>query len=51
MERIHVVTLGGKSGRFGRHRESGLGAQTGDAPGDPGSDQGRRLAVPLNCRL
>ena len=45
VERVHLVALGGEGGRLGRHREGGLGSQTGDAPGDPGSDQGCRLAV------
>ena len=29
VERVNVVALGGKGGRFGRHREGGLGAETG----------------------
>src|ERR1035438_536681 len=43
MERIDVMTLGGKSGRFGRHRESGFGAQVGDASREVDSSSARRL--------
>src|ERR1035438_6250894 len=51
MERIDAMPLGRKSGRFGRHRESGLGAQVSDAPREVDSGSARRLGNLLNDRL
>src|ERR1035437_8473900 len=51
MERIDAMTLGCKSGRFGRHRKSCFGAQVGDAPRklDSGSRSEERR-VGKECR-
>src|ERR1035437_8574110 len=52
MERIHLVSRGGEGGRLGRHREGGLGAQMGDAFGDPGLRYGlHRPSGVRDCSL
>ncbi len=50
MEWIHVMTLGGEGGGFGRHREGGLGAEAGDTLRELGPGSPCRLASLLACR-
>jgi hypothetical protein len=49
MEGVDLVALGREDGRLGRHGKGGLGAQTGDALGDPGPGYGMHRFLLAPC--